>query len=65
MVQAVRAAAPATRPTMVSVEASIQPEPHPAVGRQQKSELGRSLAVGSFAVVAEMAAPRGLHLERQ
>ena len=40
-----------------------QAQPQPAVNRRDKSELGRCLADGTFAVVVEMAAPRGLHLE--
>ena len=62
MVQAVRAAAgPVIRSATVSVTQPAQPQP--AVDRSHKSDLGRSLAHGTFAVVVEMAAPRGLHLE--
>lgn len=38
-------------------------EPTPALAARDKSALGRALADGSFAVVAEIAAPRGLDLE--
>ena len=60
--EAVRSASPAMRPATVSL-ADVQPQPQAAVDRRDKSDLGRALASGSFAVVVEMAAPRGLHLE--
>lgn len=64
MVQAVRSAAPASR-LAVSVSAGREAEatPQPMTSRREKSELARSLADGTFVVVAELAAPRGLHLD--
>jgi methionine synthase I (cobalamin-dependent)/5,10-methylenetetrahydrofolate reductase len=63
MVQAVRSAAPAARAASVSVAQPAQPQPQPAVDRRDKSDLGRCLADGTFAVIVEIASPRGLHLE--
>jgi methionine synthase I (cobalamin-dependent)/5,10-methylenetetrahydrofolate reductase len=63
MVQAVRQAAPAVRATATGARPAHAPTPQPAVERRDKSELGRTLADRSFAVVVEMAAPRGLDLE--
>jgi homocysteine S-methyltransferase len=63
MVRAVRSAAPAARAATVSVTQPAQAQPQPAVDRRDKSDLGRCLADGTFAVVVEMASPRGLHLE--
>jgi homocysteine S-methyltransferase len=61
MVQAVRGAAPVPRPApMVQVE---EPAPAPAaVSRRDKSDLAAALAGGRFALVVEVAAPRGLDL---
>ncbi len=63
MAEAVRSASPSARPATVSAAPAAQPQPQQAVDRRDKSELGRALASGSFAVVVEMAAPRGLHLD--
>lgn len=62
MADAVRGAAPAVRPAAV---ASVTPaaQPSPATAMREKSALGRALADGAFAVVAEIAAPRGLDLD--
>jgi methionine synthase I (cobalamin-dependent) len=60
--EAVRSASPSVRPATVSL-AEAQPQPRQAVDRRDKSDLARALASGSFAVVVEMAAPRGLHLD--
>jgi homocysteine S-methyltransferase len=62
MAEAVRSAAPAARPAaVVSVTPAAPPSPVKAL--REKSSLGRALADGTFAVVAEISAPRGLDLE--
>ena len=64
MVQAVRSAAPAVRVSVApSADRPAAAEPQPVVDRREKSDLGRTLANGTFAVVAEIATPRGLSLE--
>ncbi len=58
----VRAATPSPPRAARAVRAEGQVEPMPAVDRVEKSALARALADGQFAVVAEVAAPRGLEL---
>jgi len=59
---AVRTMAPAgARPTPRAAPGE-QTAPAPAVSRREKSALARAFADGRFAVVAEVAAPRGLDL---
>lgn len=62
MVEAVRSAAPAVRPAATGSH-TARPQPQPTVDRREKSELGRTLADGTFALMVEIAAPRGLDLE--
>ncbi len=62
---AVRQAAPGVpseRKRLRAVAADGQAEPMAGVERREKSALGRTLADGRFAVIAEVAAPRGLDL---
>ena len=59
MVQAVRGARPGTRPAPVR-PVDGQPEARVGVSRREKSALAAALAAGQFAVVVEVAAPRGL-----
>ncbi len=64
MVQAVKTAAPASRLAVsVSTNAPADTRPPQVTARRDKSDLARSLADGTFVVVVEMAAPRGLHLD--
>ena len=61
MVKAVRSAAPVRRPApLATVDAPAAPTP--LVPRREKSALARTLADGQFAVVVEIAAPRGADL---
>ena len=60
--EAVRVAAPAVRPAAVATVAAVA-EPRPAAAVHEKSALGRALANGTFAVIAEVSAPRGLNLD--
>jgi homocysteine S-methyltransferase len=62
MKAAVRAATPSKPRAARAVIAGDQAEPLPTVDRREKSALARALADGVFAVVAEVAAPRGLDL---
>jgi homocysteine S-methyltransferase len=62
MKAAVRAATPSKPRAARAVIAEDQAEPLPTVDRREKSALARALADGVFAVVAEVAAPRGLDL---
>jgi homocysteine S-methyltransferase len=59
MVQAVRGARLGTRPAPVR-PVDGQPEARVGVSRREKSALAAALAAGQFAVVVEVAAPRGL-----
>jgi len=59
---AVRTVAPATRPAPAAV-AELAAVPAPAkVDRREKSALARAFVEGRFAIIAEVAAPRGLDL---
>lgn len=60
--EAVRVAAPAVRPAAVATVTAVA-EPRPAAAVHEKSALGRALADGTFAVIAEVSAPRGLNLD--
>src|SRR5690606_18522957 len=60
--EAVRVAAPAVRPAAVATVTAVA-EPRPAAAVHEKSALGRALANGTFAVIAEVSAPRGLNLD--
>lgn len=60
--EAVRVAAPAVRPTALATVAAAA-LPRPAAAAREKSALGRALSDGTFAVIAQIAAPRGLSLE--
>jgi 5,10-methylenetetrahydrofolate reductase len=59
---AVRSSAPAAPRRVKAVPVEGQAEPVAPVDRREKSALGRALADGQFAVIAEAAAPRGLDL---
>jgi methionine synthase I (cobalamin-dependent)/5,10-methylenetetrahydrofolate reductase len=59
---AVRAAAPADRKRARAVPGDGQAEPMTPIERREKSALGKTLADGRFAVITEVAAPRGLDL---
>lgn len=60
--EAVRVAGPAVRPATVATVTAVA-EPRPAAAVHEKSALGRALADGTFAVIAEVSAPRGLNLD--
>jgi homocysteine S-methyltransferase len=59
---AVRTAAPQPVRTAAHVVRGDRPEPVARVERREKSALARAFADGRFAVVAEVAAPRGVDL---
>jgi homocysteine S-methyltransferase len=54
--------APAERKRVRAVAADGQAEPMAPIDRREKSALGKTLADGRFAVIAEVAVPRGLDL---
>ncbi|MFO7303161.1 MAG: bifunctional homocysteine S-methyltransferase/methylenetetrahydrofolate reductase [Acidobacteriota bacterium] len=63
MAQAVRESAPAVRVSVSTADRPTRPEPQPVIDRRETSDLGRALANGAFAVVAEIPTPRGIDLE--
>src|SRR5690606_2584425 len=63
MAQAVRESAPAGRVSVSTADRPTRPEPQPVIDRRETSDLGRALANGAFAVVAEIPTPRGIDLE--
>jgi homocysteine S-methyltransferase len=62
MKAAVRGTTPSKPRAARAVAAEEQAEPLPTVDRREKSGLARAFADGVFAIVAEVAAPRGLDL---
>jgi homocysteine S-methyltransferase len=60
---AVRTMAPSRSRSAPPVVTTPAPSPAPAVPRREKSALARAFDDGRFAIVAEVAAPRGLDLE--
>ncbi len=60
MAAAIRGAAPGVRQSGIVVTPAA--EPLPPVSRREKSDLARALADGRFALVVEIASPRGLDL---